>query len=88
MGFDFGGMLEKMTDPRYARVRHILVEEKGEEGRSKLEGAKEEIAGNLDKFSEVAEAMSTCTSAVSFTTPLLSAAGCVSDHRHPSCLVV
>eukprot|EP00752_Nemacystus_decipiens_P007662 g6850.t1 len=63
MGFDFGGMLEKMTDPRYARVRHILVEEKGEQGRAKLEAAKEEIAGDLDKFSEVAETMSTCTSA-------------------------
>lgn len=65
MGFDFKGTLEKMSDPRYARVRHILVEEKGEEGRSKLEEAKEEIAGDLDKFSEVAEKMSTCTSAVS-----------------------
>ena len=64
MGFDFGGMLEKMTDPRYARVRHILVEEKGEEGRAKLEAAKEQIAGDLDKFSDIAETMSTCTSAV------------------------
>ncbi|CAM9877231.1 unnamed protein product [Ectocarpus sp. 12 AP-2014] len=63
MGFDFKGTLEKMSDTRYARVRHILVEEKGEEGRSKLEEAKEEIAGDLDKFSEVAEKMSTCTSA-------------------------
>lgn len=62
-----------MSDPRYARVRHILVEEKGEEGRSKLEEAKEEIAGDLDKFSEVAEKMSTCTSAVSRAN--LSAAG-------------
>lgn len=70
MGFDFNGMLEKMTDSRYARVRHILVEEKGDEGRAKLEAAKEEIAGDLDKFSEVAETLSTCTSAVSFNAPL------------------
>lgn len=70
MGFDFKGMMDKMADTRYARVRHILVEEKGEEGRSKLEAAKEEIAGDLDNFSEVAEAMSTCTSAVSPAPPL------------------
>lgn len=76
MGFDFKGMMEKMSDTRYARVRHILVEEKGEEGRSKLEAAKAEIAGDLDKFSEVAEAMSTCTSAVSPTTPPLLLAAC------------
>lgn len=65
MGFDFKATLEKMSDTRYARVRHILVEEKGEEGRAKLEEAKAEIGGDLDKFSEVAEKISTCTSAVS-----------------------
>lgn len=64
MGFDFGKMVEKMTDPRYARVRHILIEEKGEEARARLEGVKNEIAGDVDKFSEFAEQMSTCTSAV------------------------
>ncbi|CAM9910150.1 unnamed protein product [Pylaiella littoralis] len=63
MGFDFKATIEKMSDTRYARVRHILVEEKGDAGRTKLEAAKEEIAGDLDKFSEVAEKMSTCTSA-------------------------
>lgn len=47
------------------------MEEKGDAGRAKLEEAKEEIAGDLDKFSEVAEKMSTCTSAVSPTPPLL-----------------
>lgn len=56
--------MEKMSDTRYARVRHILVEEKGEEGRARLEEAKAKIAGDLDTFSEVAEQMSTCTSAV------------------------
>lgn len=65
MGFDFKSAMEKMSDTRYARVRHILVEEKGEEGKAKLEEAKAEIGGDLDKFSEVAERMSTCTSAVS-----------------------
>lgn len=64
MGFDFKSTMEKMSDTRYARVRHILVEEKGEEGKAKLEEAKAEIDGDLDKFSEVAERMSTCTSAV------------------------
>lgn len=64
MGFDFKGMMEKMSDSRYARVRHILVDEKGEEGRARLEQVKEEIAGDLDKFSEMAEKISTCTSAV------------------------
>ncbi|CAM9151848.1 unnamed protein product [Hapterophycus canaliculatus] len=63
MGFDFKSTLEKMSDTRYARVRHILVEEKGEEGRAKLEEAKAKIGGDLDKFSEVAEKISTCTSA-------------------------
>lgn len=71
MGFDFKATIEKMSDTRYARVRHILVEEKGDAGRTKLEAAKEEIAGDLDKFSEVAEKMSTCTSAVSPTPPPL-----------------
>lgn len=65
MGFDFKSAMEKMSDTRYARVRHILVEEKGEEGKAKLEEAKAETGGDLDKFSEVAERMSTCTSAVS-----------------------
>lgn len=66
MGFDFKSAMEKMSDTRYARVRHILVDEKGEEGKAKLEEAKVEIDGDLDKFSEVAERMSTCSSAVSF----------------------
>lgn len=65
MGFDFKGMLEKMGDTRYARVRHILVPEKGEEGRVRLAAVKEEIGGDLDTFSEVAEQISTCSSAVS-----------------------
>lgn len=65
MGFDFKGMLDKMGDTRYARVRHILVEEKGEEGQTRLAAVKEEIGGDLDKFSEVAEQISTCSSAVS-----------------------
>lgn len=73
MGFDFKGAIEKMSDTRYARVRHILVEEKGDAGRAKLEEAKEEIAGDLDKFSEFAEKMSTCTSAVSSTPPPVAA---------------
>ncbi|CAN0402436.1 unnamed protein product, partial [Ascophyllum nodosum] len=64
MGFDFNGMFEKMSDSRYARVRHILVEEKGEEGRARLEAVKKDIEGDLDKFSETAERISTCTSAV------------------------
>eukprot|EP00904_Undaria_pinnatifida_P004010 jgi/Undpi1/1360/HiC_scaffold_11.g04752.m1 len=63
MGFDFKSAIEKMSDTRYARVRHILVDEKGEEGRARLEEVKAEIDGDLDKFSEVAERMSTCTSA-------------------------
>lgn len=67
MGFDFKSTMEKMSDTRYARVRHILVDEKGEEGRARLEEVKAEIDGDLDKFSEVAERMSTCTSAVSGT---------------------
>lgn len=62
MGFE--GWLEKATDTRYARVRHILVDEKGEEGRARLQEVKDEVAGDLDKFSEVAEKISTCTSAV------------------------
>ena len=64
MGFDFNGMFEKMSDSRYARVRHILVEEKGEEGRARLEAVKKDIEGDWDKFSETAERISTCTSAV------------------------
>lgn len=64
MGFDFKSAIEKMSDTRYARVRHILVDEKGEEGRARLEEVKAEIDGDLDKFSEMAERMSTCTSAV------------------------
>lgn len=64
MGFDFGKMMEKMTDPRYARVRHILIEEKGEEAQAQLEEIKSGIAGDVDKFSEIAEQISTCTSAV------------------------
>lgn len=64
MGFDFKDMFEKMSDSRYARVRHILVDEKGEEGRNRLEEVKETIGGDLDKFSAEAERISTCTSAV------------------------
>lgn len=64
MGFDFGKMIEKMGDTRYARCRHILIEEKGQEAQARLQGLKDEIAGDIDKFSEVAETVSTCTSAV------------------------
>lgn len=71
MGFDFKGMMEKMSDSRYARVRHILVDEKGEAARERLEAVKEEIDGDLDKFSEQAIAISTCTSAVSPNYPSL-----------------
>lgn len=64
MGFDFGKMMEKMSDTRYARCRHILIEEKGEDAQARLEELKADIAGDLDKFSEVATNVSTCTSAV------------------------
>lgn len=64
MGFDFKDMMEKMSDSRYARVRHILVEEKGEEGRARLDEVKEAIGGDLEKFSAEAERISTCSSAV------------------------
>lgn len=64
MGFDVGKMLEKMTDPRYARVRHILIEEKGEEAKARLEDIKQQVGQDADKFSEFATQISTCTSAV------------------------
>lgn len=57
MGFDFGKMAEKMTDSRYARVRHILIEEKGSEAKARLEGLKGEIANDPDKFSEINQHM-------------------------------
>lgn len=63
MGFDFGKMMEKMGDSRYARCRHILIEEKGSEAQARLEALKADIAGDADKFSEVAKEISTCTSA-------------------------
>lgn len=56
--------MEKMGDSRYARCRHILIEEKGSEAQARLEALKADIAGDADKFSEVAKEISTCTSAV------------------------
>lgn len=64
MGFDFGKMMEKAGDSRYARCRHILIEEKGPEAQARLGALKADIDGDVDKFSEVATEISTCTSAV------------------------
>ncbi|CAM9332520.1 unnamed protein product [Discosporangium mesarthrocarpum] len=63
MGIDFKKMFENMGDNRYAKARHILIEEKGPEVKAKLEEVKESIGGDVDKFAEVAKEMSKCTSA-------------------------
>ncbi|CAM9126875.1 unnamed protein product [Choristocarpus tenellus] len=55
--------MEKMTDSRYARARHILLEEKGSEAKARLEEVKLSVDGDIEKFSDAAREMSTCTSA-------------------------